>query len=42
MAEVVRQEDSYKEDVELHGLPDDLMILLWAFKTSGGVEVIDM
>lgn len=41
MAAVIRNEESYKEDAELHRLPDDLMILLWAFKTSGGVRVIN-
>lgn len=40
MADVIRNEDSYKDDVELHGLPDSAMIVLWAFKTSPAVEVI--
>jgi len=40
MAEVIRNEASYKDDPELHVLPDDLMIMLWAFKTAPGVEVI--
>ncbi|EUC33919.1 hypothetical protein COCCADRAFT_94777 [Bipolaris zeicola 26-R-13] len=42
MAEVIRNEDSYKNDPELHDLPDDLMIILWAFKTSDCVEVISL
>lgn len=40
MAEVIRNEDSYKNDQELHNLPDELMIILWAFKTSKGVRVV--
>ena len=41
LAAVIRNEDSYKEDAELHGLPDDLMMMLWAFKTSDSVQVIN-
>lgn len=41
MAAVIRNEDSYKQDPELHGLPDDLMMMLWAFKTSENVQVIN-
>ncbi|KAI4653134.1 uncharacterized protein J4E79_008647 [Alternaria viburni] len=41
MAAVIRNEDSYKQDAELHGLPDDLMMMLWAFKTSDNVQVIN-
>ena len=37
MAEIIRKEDSYRDSAELHHLPDDLMILLWAFKVSGQV-----
>ena len=40
MADIVRNETSYKNDPELHGLPDDFMILLWALKTSPGVTVL--
>ncbi|KAF1850832.1 uncharacterized protein K460DRAFT_423380 [Cucurbitaria berberidis CBS 394.84] len=40
MAEFIRNEDSYKNDPDLHALPDDIMILLWAFKTSPGVDLI--
>ncbi|KAF7672676.1 hypothetical protein GT037_009177 [Alternaria burnsii] len=40
MAEVIRNEDSYKMDKELHNLPDEFMIMLWAFKTSDKVRVI--
>lgn len=40
MARVIRNEESYRDDVELHGLPDDFMIMLWAFKTSSFVDVI--
>ncbi|KAL1793727.1 hypothetical protein ACET3X_008709 [Alternaria dauci] len=35
MAEVIRNEDSYKNDEELHSLPDGLMILVWGFKATG-------
>ncbi|CAO2649645.1 Nn.00g070300.m01.CDS01 [Neocucurbitaria sp. VM-36] len=41
MAEVIRNEDSYKNDTQLHGLSDDTMIMLWALKTSAGAEVIE-
>jgi hypothetical protein len=41
MAEVIRNEDSYRDDPELHSLPDELMMILWAFKTSDNVQVID-
>ncbi|KAH6848455.1 hypothetical protein BKA58DRAFT_348979 [Alternaria rosae] len=41
MATVIRNEDSYKQDPELHGLPDDLMMMLWAFKTSENIQVIN-
>ncbi|KAJ4367178.1 hypothetical protein N0V83_007708 [Neocucurbitaria cava] len=40
MAEVIRNEGSYKDDSELHGLPDEVLIMMWAFKTSPGVEVM--
>ncbi|EUC44112.1 hypothetical protein COCMIDRAFT_99009 [Bipolaris oryzae ATCC 44560] len=42
LAEVIRNEDSYKNDPELHGLPDVHMIILWAFKTLDGVEVLSV
>ncbi|KAI4912959.1 hypothetical protein J4E85_010934 [Alternaria conjuncta] len=41
MAAVIRNEDSYQQDAELHGLPDDLMMMLWAFKTSDNVQIIN-
>ncbi|OAL50921.1 hypothetical protein IQ07DRAFT_643061 [Pyrenochaeta sp. DS3sAY3a] len=41
MAEVIRNEESYKNDSSLHALPDELMILLWAFKTSPSVQVLE-
>ncbi|CAN9382878.1 unnamed protein product [Alternaria alternata] len=41
IAEVIRNEDSYKMDKELHNLSDEFMIMLWAFKTSDKVRVID-
>ncbi|KAI4915408.1 uncharacterized protein J4E92_009362 [Alternaria infectoria] len=41
LAAVIRNEDSYKQDAELQGLPDDLMMMLWAFKTSDNVQVIN-
>ena len=41
MAEVIRNEDSYKTDKELHNLPDEFMIMLWALKTSDKVRVIE-
>jgi hypothetical protein len=40
IAEVIRNESSYKEDAQLHSLPDEAMIMLWAFKTSPNVEVV--
>jgi hypothetical protein len=41
MAEVIRNEESYKNDSSLHELPDELMILLWALKTSPSVQVLE-
>ncbi|RYO15457.1 hypothetical protein AA0111_g11692 [Alternaria arborescens] len=41
IAEVIRNEDSYKMDKELHNLSDEFMIMLWGFKTSDKVRVID-
>lgn len=41
MANVIRNEESYRGDSELHMLPDDAMIILWAFKTAPGVHVLD-
>lgn len=41
MVEVIRGEDSYKDDAKLHGLRDEHMVMLWALKTCKGVEVID-
>lgn len=40
MADIVRKEDSYKDDEALHMLPDDLMLLSWALKTSENMEVV--
>ncbi|EDU40050.1 hypothetical protein PtrSN002B_002407 [Pyrenophora tritici-repentis] len=37
MADIIRNEDSYRDNVELHHLPDHLMIILWAFTVSGQV-----
>jgi hypothetical protein len=42
MADVIRNEESYKMDNELHGLPDAAMVMLWAFKTSKLVQVVDV
>lgn len=41
IAAIVRNEESYKTDTGLHGLPDALLIMMWAFKTSAGVEILD-
>jgi len=41
MAEYVRNEDLYENDESLHELPDQLMLLQWAFKTSENVEVLE-
>jgi hypothetical protein len=40
IAEVIRNESSYGEDAQLHALPDEAMIMLWAFKASPDVEVV--
>lgn len=40
MARVIRNEDSYKRDSELHELLDDAMIMMWAFKTVPGFGVL--
>ena len=41
MAEVIRGEDSYKNDVKLHGLQDEHLVMLWALKTCKGIKVVD-
>jgi hypothetical protein len=41
LAEVIRNEDSYKNDPSLHLLPDDMMVLLWGFKMSPNVKLVD-
>ncbi|KAH7074563.1 hypothetical protein BKA63DRAFT_470885 [Paraphoma chrysanthemicola] len=41
MADVIRNELSYKGDTELHPLPDAAMIMLWAFKTSPNIEILE-
>jgi hypothetical protein len=41
IAAVVRNEESYKMDAGLHGLPEEALILMWAFKTSADVEILD-
>jgi hypothetical protein len=41
MAEIIRNEHCYKNDVELHSLPDDIMITLWALKASSNIEIAD-
>ena len=41
MAEIIRNEDSYKNDPELRNLPDHFMMILWAFKTSDSVQVVN-
>jgi hypothetical protein len=41
MADIIKNEDSYKDDEALHALPDDLMMLQWAFKTSENVEILE-
>ncbi|KAF2854373.1 hypothetical protein T440DRAFT_465344 [Plenodomus tracheiphilus IPT5] len=40
MADIIRNEDTYKDDVELHELPDAMMVLLWAFKTLPNSHVV--
>lgn len=41
MADIIRNEDTYKNDADLCLLPDNLMILVWAIKTAPNIEVID-
>lgn len=40
MADVIRNEESYKNDEELHSLPDSMMVLLWALRSLPGVKVL--
>jgi hypothetical protein len=40
MAAIIRNEDCYKNDPELHALPDDFMITLWALKNCSTTEVV--
>jgi hypothetical protein len=41
MADIIRNEDTYKADESLHALPDELMMLQWALQTSPNVEVLE-
>jgi hypothetical protein len=41
MADIIKNEDSYKDDEALHALSDDLMMLQWALKTSEHVEILE-
>lgn len=38
MAEILRNEDSYKDDQDLQGLSDEALLFLWAFKTSDKID----
>ncbi|KAI8940812.1 hypothetical protein NX059_002074 [Plenodomus lindquistii] len=40
MADVIRNEDTYKDDSFLHELPDSEMVLLWALKSLPGVHMV--
>jgi len=40
MAEIIRNENSYKNDAELSNLPDAAMIFFWALKTSPNIEFL--
>lgn len=39
MADHIRNEENYKNDAALHSVPDGLMVLLWALKTSEKIDV---
>jgi hypothetical protein len=41
MAEIIRNEDTYKANESLRALPDELMMLQWALQTSPNVEVFE-
>jgi hypothetical protein len=38
MAEIVRNEDTYKNDPVLHGLDDSALLILWALRTSSKIK----
>jgi hypothetical protein len=40
MADIIRNEECYKNDTGLHSLPDDIMITLWALKTCSNTEIV--
>jgi hypothetical protein len=40
MADVIRNEETYQTDTDLHSLPDELMIMAWAMKTASNLEII--
>lgn len=40
MAQTIRILDSYKENPELHALPDGLMIFMWALQANPDVEIL--
>jgi hypothetical protein len=40
MADIIRNEESYKNDAELSALPDAAMIFFWALKSSPNIEFL--
>lgn len=38
MADIVRNEESYKSDPILHGLDDGALLILWALRTSTKIQ----
>ncbi|KAH6622343.1 hypothetical protein C7974DRAFT_377918 [Boeremia exigua] len=41
MANVIRDLDTFKEDPDLHGLDDKLIVLLWGLKSSGNARALN-
>jgi hypothetical protein len=41
MANIIRNEESYQSNAELHSLSDEFMVLAWAMMTSPNTEVWD-
>jgi hypothetical protein len=40
MAQTIRSLDSFTDDMELHALPDEVLMFMWALKVTPGVEIV--
>jgi hypothetical protein len=40
MAQTIRSLDSFTDNMELHALPDEVLMFMWALKVTPGVEIV--